>query len=394
MNGSTLEASLLAITGSLNETLRVHVNAFKSTIAIFVAVRIHTLTKFWGALMLRATGCTVFVALIMVVLTTTAGTATEGPWLQNYFDANGGCGPHRLAFNRLVEISIDVRRGTEKGRDPDLFGRAASEWSDQDIADALDFYTKCELQIDVRSRRCKVGSPGCGTEPDKVTITLAKDYERNLREIVSAVRERLAVRHRQEAAKQAQEAAMAIRKQKMAEDADRHSQQELIERTARDHAAATEAARRAEIEEPKIAEAVKQAEDARKARDGAERRLAEIRSRIETENAAAKSATEQARLANNSREQTLREETAKEADARLPGKCQVRLEQFNKVRFGMQLREVNQLFGCRGRQTSGTRISGFGTFSTYTWDGGTDLSVVTATFKGDSLQSKAQIGLE
>jgi hypothetical protein len=139
---------------------------------------------------------------------------------------------------------------------------------------------------------------------------------------------------------------------------------------------------------------VKQAEEARKTREAAEQRLAELRSRIDVENSAAKNAVDQVRVADVSREQVLRQEAEKEADARLPSKCSVNLEQLNKVRFGMQLREANQLFGCQGRETSGTRISGFGTFSTYTWDGNTDLSVVTATFKGSSLQSKAQIGLE
>jgi hypothetical protein len=344
--------------------------------------------------MLRATGCISFAALMIFVLTATTGAAAGEPWLQNYFDANGGCGPHRLAFNRLANVSIDVRRGAERGRDPDIFGRAASEWTDQDVSDALDFYIKCEVQMDARSKRCTPGNPNCASEPDKVTINLAKGYERDLREIVSGVRQRLGVQQRQDAAQQAQEAALAIRKQKMAEDAARRSQQELAEKTARDQAAAAEAARRAEIEEPRIAEAVRQAEDARKARDAAERRLAEIRSRIEAENAAAKSASEQARVADSFRQQTLREEAEKESDARLSSECKVSLEQFNRVRFGMQLREVNQLFGCRGRQTSGTRISGFGTFSTYAWDGGADLSVVTATFKGNSLQSKAQMGLE
>src|SRR5258707_11886836 len=43
----------------------------------------------------------------------------------------------------------------------------------------------------------------------------------------------------------------------------------------------------------------------------------------------------------------------------------------------------NRLFGCKGRETSGTRISGYGTLSTYAWDGNADLSVVTATFKAN-----------
>jgi hypothetical protein len=50
----------------------------------------------------------------------------------------------------------------------------------------------------------------------------------------------------------------------------------------------------------------------------------------------------------------------------------------------MQLQQVDRLFGCKARETSGTRISGYGTLSTYAWDGNADLSVVTATFiQGD-----------
>jgi hypothetical protein len=225
-------------------------------------------------------------------------------------------------------------------------------------------------------------------------MNLAKQYERNLREIVSVVGERVGVQQRQEAAQQAQDAAIAIRKQKMAEDEARRKQQELAEQTERDRAAAAEAARRAETEGPKVADAVKQAEEARKAREAAERRLADIRSKVDAENAAAKSAAEQTRVADASREQIVRQEAERQADARLPNTCSVTLEQFNRARFGMQLRELNQLFGCQGRQTSGTRISGYGTVSTYAWDGNSDLSVVTGTFRGNSLQSKAQIGLD
>jgi len=281
-----------------------------------------------------------------------------------------------------------------KKGDPEIFGRPASEWTDQDIRDALDYNIKCELKIDLREQACRVGAPGCGTEPSQATVNMAKGYERDLRDIVLTVRERLGVQLRQQAAQQAQEAALILRKEKMAEEAARRREKEMVDQTARDHAAAAEAASRAQIEEPRIAEAVKQAQDARNARDAAERRLAEIRSKIEAENTAAKKATEQAQSADNSRQQVLREQSESEADARLPNDCKVSLEQFQQVRFGMPLRQVNQLFGCQGRQMSGTRLSGLGTFATYAWDGNSGLSVVTATFKGNSLQSKAQMGLE
>jgi hypothetical protein len=277
----------------------------------------------------------------------------------------------------------------ERGKNPDVFGKPASDWTDQDISEAISLYFKCENQIDARMNR----GPRAAT-PDTVTMNIARQHERALREIVTVVRDRVAAEQRQEAAQQAQEAAMAIRKQKMADDAARRSQEQLAEQTMRDKAAATEAARRAEAEEPKIAEAVKQAEDARKTREAAERRLAEVRSKIDAEDSVAKNESDQARMAEVSRQQVLRQDAERKADAGLPSTCNVSLDQFNKASFGMQLREINQLFGCQGRQTSSTRMSGYGVLSTYAWDGNTDISVVTGTFKGNSLQSKAQMGLE
>jgi hypothetical protein len=59
----------------------------------------------------------------MTVLFTKTGLAAEGSWIENFIDANGGCGQHRLLFNRLGNVRIDVRRNG--GTDWDLFGNAA-----------------------------------------------------------------------------------------------------------------------------------------------------------------------------------------------------------------------------------------------------------------------------
>jgi hypothetical protein len=234
----------------------------------------------------------------------------------------------------------------------------------------------------------------CTQRNDESTQKYARSYERALQQVVETVRQRAGVKQQREAAERSLEVARIIRNEKLAEDATRRSLQEIVERTAHDRTAAAEASRKAEAEEPKIAEAVKQAEEARKAREAAEQRLADIKSRINAEQTVAKNAADHARVAEVAREQALRQEGEREADARLPIACSVTFEQFNKVRYGMQLREVNQLFGCQGKQTSGARVSGYGTLSTYSWDGNTEMSVVTATFKGNSLQSKAQLGLE
>ena len=172
--------------------------------------------------MLRTISCCFFAASLTIVLTTSKSHAGEERWLQNYFDANGGCGQHRLAFNRLGMVAIDVRRNMPRGANPEVFGRPASDWTDEDIKDAMGIYFKCEAQIDAAhknrcmangydEKRCDRGGP------DTVTMTLAKGVERDLRQIVYGVRERVGVQQRQEAAQQIQDAARAMREQKLAD---------------------------------------------------------------------------------------------------------------------------------------------------------------------------------
>jgi hypothetical protein len=263
--------------------------------------------------MLRTIGCRFFAALLTIFLTTSKSHAGEERWLQNYFDANGGCGQHRLAFNRLGNIAIDVRRNFPRGANPEVFGKPVSDWTDEDIKDAMGIYLKCEAQIDAAQKnRCMASGYSekhCDRGgPDTVTMTLAKGVERDLRQIVYEVRERVGVQQRQQAAQQTQEAARAIRQQKLAEDEARRRQQELSEQIARDRAAAAEAARRAEIEEPKIAEALKEADEARRAREAAEQKLANIRSQLRVQERARQDEISRAETAEVSRRQEMQRE--------------------------------------------------------------------------------------
>jgi hypothetical protein len=73
-----------------------------------------------------------------------------------------------------------------------------------------------------------------------------------------------------------------------AEDDAHRKQEQLREQAQRDREAAAATAKLAETEEPKLAEAIKEAEAARHARQAAEQRLAEIRSRIEEQEKARK----------------------------------------------------------------------------------------------------------
>ena len=60
----------------------------------------------------------------------------------------------------------------------------------------------------------------------------------------------------------------------------------------------------------------------------------------------------------------------------------------------MSLREVERIFGCKGTQASSSQVSDYGEVATYSWDGNTALSSITATFKDTYLKSKAQVGLQ
>jgi hypothetical protein len=265
-----------------------------------------------GALMLRRIGCSLFAALTTILFTTT-DLAAEEHWLQNYFDANGGCGQHRLAFNRLGNIAIDVRRNLPRGANPEVFGKPASNWTDEDIKDAMSIYFKCEAQIDAAQKnRCMASGydeKHCDRGPSTVTMTLAKGVERDLRQIVHGVRERVDVQQRQETAQQTQEASRAMRQQRMAEDEARRRQQELADWIARDRAAAAEAARRAEIEEPRIAEALKEADEARRAREAAEQKLANIRSQLRVQEKARQDELSRTEAAETSRQRETQRET-------------------------------------------------------------------------------------
>jgi hypothetical protein len=125
--------------------------------------------------MLRATGCIVFAAFTTIFFAT-RGLTAEGTWIETYIDANGGCGQHRLLFNRLGNIRTDVR---QNGRiDWDLFGKPAVDWSDQDIDEAVNAYKRCEARLDARQKdRCMAGGydeKHCDPGPNPVTLKMAQ----------------------------------------------------------------------------------------------------------------------------------------------------------------------------------------------------------------------------
>ncbi len=310
---------------------------------------------------------------------------TNESWVSTYVFAHGGCKSHRDLFQGFI---------LNGGASRELLGRPATDWSETDAAEALRVYKDCDALFIAQGQRGDPRQQLMARLYAANTAAQAVALQNALSTFVRTGTVQQQQRRLEETARVAQSRADAQRKL----DADsRKAQSErdkLLEQSELDRQAAEEAARRANEEAPKIAQVTKQAEEARAARQAAEARLAEVRSQIAAESA--KGATEVARqqLAEAAQQAEQRKQAEREEDVRLSQKCQVTLEQFNQARFGMQLREVERLFGCKGNQTSGTRIPGYGVVSTYSWEGTAFPSNVTATFRNSGLESKAQMGLD
>jgi peptidoglycan hydrolase-like protein with peptidoglycan-binding domain len=109
------------------------------------------------------------------------------------------------------------------------------------------------------------------------------------------------------------EKTVAQGKREQAEGQIERKQQELREQAERDRQAAEEALRRAEREEPRIAQAMREAEEARRARQAAEQRLAEIRSRVEVAESEKREALAQSKAAEDKDESIAAEARREEA---------------------------------------------------------------------------------
>lgn len=313
-----------------------------------------------------------------------AQPANQG-WVSTYVFAHGGCKSHRDLFQGFI-----LNRGASR----DLLGRSAADWKEADAAEALRVYKDCDALFITQ-----------GQSGDSRQQLMARMYAANAATQAVALQNALSNfvntgKVQQQQSRLEQEAWLAQSRadaQRKLDEESRKAQSQrdkLLEQSKVDQEAAEESARRANEEAPKIAQVTKEAEEARAARQAAEARLAEVRGQIAAENA--KGATEMAkRQAVEAAQQAERRRQAEqEEDVKLSQKCQVNLERFNQARFGMQLREVERLFGCKGSQTSGTRIPGYGVVSTYSWEGTSFPSNVTATFRNSSLESKAQVGLD
>ncbi|SFK77303.1 hypothetical protein [Methylorubrum salsuginis] len=81
------------------------------------------------------------------------------------------------------------------------------------------------------------------------------------------------------------------------------------------------------------------------------------------------------------------------AEAAPPRTCLVTRERFERIRTGMSLKEVEGLFGCRGRLDSAVAIDGLGTFEVYVWSPPSQAGSVTVTFQNRRLTTKVLRGM-
>ena len=75
-------------------------------------------------------------------------------------------------------------------------------------------------------------------------------------------------------------------------------------------------------------------------------------------------------------------------------KCQVSLEQYDDLKMGLSLEEVERRFACKGSVMSEVKLGNYGTTRMVTWNGAQQFSQVTLTFHNSRLQSKSQFGLD
>ncbi|WP_147707765.1 hypothetical protein [Microvirga massiliensis] len=179
-------------------------------------------------------------------------------WIEVYVQANGGCGLHRHTLDPTF-----WRWDKQKSAAP--LGKPAEEWTDEDIATAGNAYRDCERELTEA-----VAQRGVRPGPNEAEVTdqLARRIERDLAQIVSQARRQLAQRAVQEQAQIALAEANA---------------QRAVEQAQRDRRVAEETARRAELEQNRLSEAQKEADQARLARQLAEERLVSARRAREIE---------------------------------------------------------------------------------------------------------------
>lgn len=303
--------------------------------------------------------------MLMVVLG--AGSAQAG-YVRTWLDAKGGCanGP-----GVLQSLDIFISPGSQSS----FLGKKSAEWTDADFDEYRLIYTECV------QRWPNFLTPGAS--PARVASYIEDRMANVQRYVIDKYR---AEAHAGQAAEQAK---IEARNTVAAEQRAR-----VLAEAKADLARADAAVKQAEIEAPLIAEADRQADAALRARKAAEEQLEAVRSRLAVKQQQAK-AEEAKRQAALSEQATIEQrEHDRQEDASFSKTCDPTAEQFAKVRIGMSLRQVRRSFGCLGAVESEQRIVGIGTMTTYTFSAASGIAVALVTFRGTTLETKSQIGLQ
>lgn len=324
-----------------------------------------------------------------VLVGLTGSHIAKADYVQVWVDSRGGCKPAWGGLGRIAS-------GFDQFLDKPL-----SEWTDAMVDEYSQILDRCFLEVNGFR-------PSYNLEPRRNAQQPLATLKQALERARTAKRQKLAQMEaggklaresiERERAKEKEKAELetiqAQKKRELSQEESSSKQERLRAEAKRDRDAAEEAVRVAEAEAPKIAEATKLAEESRRARQVAEQKLAEVRSRIGVEEKAREDALAKAQAAEAFRRAEQQREADRTDDALLSRKCTVNLDQFKRVQLGMSLREVERIYGCKGTEVSGSRVAGYGVVTNYSWEGESFPSTATGTFQNSRLQLKAQVGLE
>jgi hypothetical protein len=313
------------------------------------------------------------------VIGSATAAQSETSAFDNIIAARGGCiNIHTIRLS----ASFFRYRLLAEGTGISVLGKPVLKWSDDDIADTLRVYKDCWNKVISSSPSMK-----------DLSRSETAEFEQNLRRMINDARAIVSQRAAREKAEVELKKAKAESEREAAEEETRRKQAQLSDQARADREAAEEARQLAEREAPNVAEAAKEADEARRLRQAAEQKLAEIRSQLDAQIRARDTALAQSQGAEIARQRESERQAALKEDEELTRPCKIRLSQFNQAQLGMHQRVIARLFGCKGTQVSATQYGG-SVVETYSWQGNTQPSSVTATFEDALLKSKMQFGLE
>lgn len=340
------------------------------------------------------------VAGVTIYLMTNAAMAGS---ISDYLDSKGGC--QSSSGPMMFFSSAATQRGVP------YFGKAAEDWTDEDVAEWGSLYASClqrwPAEVIGVMRAGQPIAPPPGAIDRKVAeatqrlrsffIDPARAAQRQ-RQAAQEARSRLAKaaeqRQRDEMLRESEQRAAQMKLQQDREiEREKTRRDVLIAQAEQDRQAADRAKKQAAEEAPLIAAAEQDAAKARAARTQAETSLDAVRKRIGDFQQARASEDAASAAAASKQADLQRVEAERKQDEALDDTCAVSADQFAKVGLGMTLRQVRQTFGCKGSMTDTSQLSAIGTMTTYIWRGQRG-GYATTIFNDNSLVSKSQTSLK